>query len=119
MMSVKEDVKPLPDTKDESPFACNMLALTPEGRKRHLSVIKEILASSQAIEEISDGYAFKFESGEKSIMLASEFIWRERLCCPFFTFELVSEREGGPLWMRLRGREGVKAFIREEFKLDG
>lgn len=24
-MTVQEDVKPLPDTKDESPFACNML----------------------------------------------------------------------------------------------
>jgi len=24
------------------------------------------------------------------------------------------EREGGPVWLRLTGREGVKAFIREE-----
>ena len=119
MMSVKEDVKATSETKEESPFACNMLALTPEGRTRHLAVIKELLASNQALEEISDGYAFRFESGEKSIMLASEFMWRERLCCPFLTFEMVSEREGGPLWLRLRGRDGVKEFIRAEFKLDG
>ncbi len=117
MNFVKEEVKATA-TEVESPFACNMLALTPEGRARHLTVIKEILAASRAIEEISDGYAFKFESGEKTIMLASEFIFRERLCCPFFTFELVSERENGPLWLRLKGREGVKDFIKAEFKLD-
>src|SRR6185436_16363361 len=39
---------------------------------------------------------------------------RERLCCPFFTFEIVAEREGGPLWLNLRGRKGVKAFINAE-----
>ncbi len=93
MMSVKEELNPLPDTKDESPFACNMLALTPEGRERHLRVIKDLLASTMVVEEISDGYGFRFEAGEKNISLASEFMWRERLCCPFFTFELVSERE--------------------------
>lgn len=122
MNSVEEDVRAKSGgekPQEESPFACNMLALTPEGRERHLAVIKDLLASTGMIEEIPDGYAFRFEFGEKSIMLASEFMWRERLCCPFFTFELVSEREGGPLWLRLKGREGVKAFIREEFRLDG
>lgn len=117
MTSVKENAKETPP--EESPFACNMLALTPEGRQRHLNVIKELLASHRAIEEISDGYAFRFDSGEKSIMLASEFISRERLCCPFFTFELISERECGSVWLKLRGREGVKPFIRAEFNLDG
>lgn len=121
-MSVKDDVKTTPESKsmrEEMPFACNMLALTPEGRERHLTVIKALMASKRAVEEMSDGYAFRFDSGEQSIMLAAEFIFRERLCCPFFTFELVSEPEGGQLWLRLKGREGVKAFIREEFKLDG
>jgi hypothetical protein len=45
----------------------------------------------------------------------AEFITYERLCCPFFDLEIVVEREGGPAWLRLRGREGVKEFIRIEF----
>jgi len=45
---------------------------------------------------------------------AAEFISLERLCCPFLRFSLEVEPEGGPIWLRLTGREGVKAFIREE-----
>jgi hypothetical protein len=44
----------------------------------------------------------------------AEFISLEKLCCPFLSFVVDVEREGGPVWLRLTGREGVKAFIREE-----
>jgi hypothetical protein len=43
-----------------------------------------------------------------------EFISLERLCCPFLGFALEVEPESGPVWLRLTGREGVKAFVREE-----
>ena len=46
--------------------------------------------------------------------MAAEFIALERLCCPFLNFGLEIKAEGGPVWLRLSGREGVKAFIREE-----
>jgi hypothetical protein len=32
-------------------------------------------------------------------------------CCPFFTFELTFEPDSGPIWLRVRGQEGVKEFI--------
>lgn len=32
----------------------------------------------------------------------------------FFTLHSKLKPKGGPVWLRLRGREGVKAFIREE-----
>jgi hypothetical protein len=98
----------------ESPFACNMLALDAEGRRRHIAVMGQMRAAIKETQELSDGYAFSFPSEQSTILLVAEFISRERLCCPFFTFELVAEREEGPLWLRLRGREGVKAFIRAE-----
>ena len=31
--------------------------------------------------------------------------------------ELVLERDNGPLWLRMRGRTGVKEFIRSELNL--
>src|SRR5215471_8461622 len=46
---------------------------------------------------------------------AAEFITLERLCCPFYDFALESEREGGPVWLTLTGREGVKEFAKIEF----
>jgi hypothetical protein len=92
-----------------------MLALNAEERKRHLEVTKLMRAITKETRELPDGYGFRFTSEQSSILLISEFIARERLCCPFFTFEMVVEPEAGPLWMRLRGDEGVKEFIKAEF----
>ena len=39
---------------------------------------------------------------------AAKFIENERLCCPFFHFGLKVEPNGGRLWLRLTGGEGVK-----------
>lgn len=105
----KSDEKPL--------FACNMLALNAEERKRHLEVTKQLRAATKEVRELSDGYAFRFSPEQSTILLVSEFIARERLCCPFFTFEMVVEPEDGPLWMRLRGAEGMKDFIKAEFRI--
>ncbi|HKQ76884.1 MAG TPA: hypothetical protein VJ810_24525 [Blastocatellia bacterium] len=102
----------------ESPFACNMLALDAEGRRRHTVVMGQLRAAIKETQELSDGYALRFQSEQSTILLVAEFISRERLCCPFFTFELVAEREDGPLWLRLRGREGVKKFIKAELGLN-
>ena len=98
----------------ESPFACNLLALDAAGRRRHKAVSEQMHAAVKEVQELPDGYAFRFPAEQATILLVAEFIARERLCCPFFRFELVAEQEDGPLWLRLRGREGVKEFIRAE-----
>ena len=98
----------------ESPLACNMLALDAEGRKRHKAVSEQMRAAVKEVQDLPDGYAFRFPAEQSTILLVSEFIARERLCCPFFRFELIAEQEDGPLWLRLRGREGVKEFIKTE-----
>ena len=98
----------------ESPLACNMLALDAEGRKRHKAVSEQMRAAVKEVQDLRDGYAFRFPAEQSTILLVSEFIARERLCCPFFRFELIAEQEDGPLWLRLRGREGVKEFIKTE-----
>ncbi|HKX26221.1 MAG TPA: hypothetical protein VJ302_00885 [Blastocatellia bacterium] len=103
------------ESKKESPFACNLSALDADGRRRHGEVTKQMRAAIKEVQALPDGYAFRFPAEQSNILLASEFMARERLCCPFFTFELVAEQEDGPLWLRLRGREGVKDFIRAEF----
>jgi hypothetical protein len=101
---------------EESPFACDMTTLDAQGRERHAVVTRQLTDSIMEVKELSDGYALRFTPSQESILRVSEFIWREKLCCPFFSFELIVEKDGGPLWLKLRGREGVKAFIQAELK---
>jgi hypothetical protein len=44
----------------------------------------------------------------------TEWISGERVCCPFFDITMRVEREGGPIKLRLTGKNGVKQFIEAE-----
>ena len=104
-----------PPAKRESPFACNRAALTPEERTRHFDVLGPALRSkATAIRELPDGYEFQFAPDAATFRMLAEWADGERLCCPFFDIDLRFEREGGPLALRLTGREGVKQFIRAD-----
>ena len=100
----------------ESPFACDTQALTPELRKRHFDELGPALrALRKGVRELPDGYEFQFPSDQKTYEMLTEWAHQESLCCPFFDINVRLDREGGPLWLRLTGREGTKDFI----KVDG
>jgi hypothetical protein len=100
----------------ESPFACNRAALSAQARKRHFDELSPALrARKKSIRELRDGFEFEFPSDTATFQLVSEWAVGERLCCPFFDIDVHVEREGGSLWLRLTGREGVKQFIRSDF----
>lgn len=97
----------------ESPFACNRLALSPEQRKRHFDEVgPKLLAVRKDVRELANGYEFEFPADPATVMLVAEWAAFERACCPFFDIELRLEREGGPFWLRVTGRDGVKQFMR-------
>ncbi len=101
--------------KHESPFACNALALSPELRKRHFEELgPALLKLTKSRRELPDGYELEFPADNKTYQLLTEWTFQERLCCPFFDIVLRLDREGGPLWLRLTGRQGTKEFIKEE-----
>jgi hypothetical protein len=100
----------------DSPFACNRSALTVQARKRHFDELGPALRSRlRNIRELRDGFEFEFPPDTATFDLVSEWVAGERLCCPFFDIDIHVEREGGNLWLRLTGREGVKQFIRSDF----
>ena len=99
--------------KRASPFACDRMALTPEVRKRHFEELGPALISlRKSVRELQDGFEFEFPKDEKTYQILTEWAFQERLCCPFFDLDVRMEREGGPLVLRVTGREGVKDFIK-------
>lgn len=102
------------DPTNATPFVCDMQAIPAHERPQHLATARQLFQSVESIREMPDGYAFKLPAEAEVLMRAAEFIRRERLCCPFFGFALDVEPEGGSMWLRLSGREGVKEFIRAE-----
>lgn len=99
----------------ESPIACVMAALTDEQKGRRKELEERLGAVIEEVRELPDGYEIRLPTASQVVRDVAEFVTYERLCCPFLDFELKVEREGGPVRLRLRGREGVKEFVRLEF----
>lgn len=96
------------------PFACDMSAITPADRQQHVATINAVFGAVQEVRELADGFAFRLMNEEAILMQVAAFMAKERLCCPFFGFRIEMEPEGGPLWLTMTGREGVKPFIKTE-----
>lgn len=99
----------------ESPLACDREALTAEQRKRHFDELGPALRKLRKnARELPDGFEFEFPGDRATYAMLSEWVDGERVCCPFFDITLRSDREGGPVHLRLTGRAGVKQFIEVE-----
>lgn len=102
-------------TKAETPFFCNLKALTAAERQEHQQLTGRLTESILRSVEIADGYAFEVDGRRVSVKDLASWTEFERRCCPFFDFTLEWRRENGPVTLRLTGRDGVKQFIRSEF----
>jgi hypothetical protein len=100
-----------------SMFACNANALTPAERRRHQRVTEKLIASRTAVVEIPKGYEFQYRPSEVSIGELAAWAVVEGKCCPFFDFHLDLEQKSTLVCLRLTGAEGIKPFIRSEFKV--
>ena len=96
-------------TEREVPIVCRLPE--PELREREQVLQQEVFSGVEEIRELSDGYSLRYPGEVRWLDTLTEFIRLERDCCPFFHFELHAEPERGPLWLQLRGREGVKEFV--------
>lgn len=97
-------------TATEQPIACDLSALTEDELSQHQRIGERMKAELLEVQELSNGYAFRYPAGRTMIEDLARFIASERLCCPFFTFNLQLD-PSGELWLRLTGSEQVKAYV--------
>jgi len=99
------------EEENVSPIACDLTAISANTREGHVLTAKQMLGLVEGVRELPDGYAFRLPNETDMLLMAATYIANERLCCPFFAFGIEIESEGGPLWLTLKGREGVKEFL--------
>jgi hypothetical protein len=96
-------------------LACDLTALTAHERLEQAETSRRLRVTLTGIDELADGYAVSLPATGEAIALAARFIDYERRCCPFIQFNLDVVPNGGPVRLRLTGRDGVKQFIQTEF----
>jgi hypothetical protein len=92
----------------------NAEALATTDRDRHEQLSRKLREARVETAELLDGFEFRLRSEIVSLVDLAEWISLERRCCPFLQFEVNFPRRDGVIsWgLTLRGREGVKHFIR-------
>jgi len=85
-----------------------------------LALRREILVTSlfkyvAEIQEIEDGYAFKFRRSELLVRRIAEYLLFEGQYSPQRTFVLVAEPNDGALWLQVRGSESETQHIRTAY----
>jgi len=101
----------------EARFACRMDGLGPAGRARHAALVLELASTAPAVEELAEGYAFRFPSRPYLFLRVAEWIGLERECCPFLAIRLELRHAERSLRVSLTGPPGTKDFLRAELSL--
>lgn len=101
----------------DPPIACNLLGLTAAERLRQQELHKQLFSRAGSVRELPNGYAVGLPGTKENILAVAEFISLERVCCSFFRFELEVGRREESVWLRITGGEGVKEFLKTQFKL--
>ena len=100
--------------KEESPCACNLHVFNQVEKQRHSELMRKLDEATLETAELEDGYGFKLRVNVVTVTDVAEWITYERLCCPFFSFEIELQPENRALWLRLRGGTKVKEFLRPD-----
>ena len=98
-------------------FACDLKALTPEQRKEHQKLSKELASAVSGLRELPDGYTLQIDSTKLPLVGIAQWITLERRCCPFLRFRIDVETANDTMSLSLQGAPGVKKFIEMEFRL--
>ncbi|HEY6268728.1 MAG TPA: hypothetical protein VIX11_10550 [Candidatus Acidoferrum sp.] len=105
-------------TTVQSKFYCNTKALTAEERARHKQLSEKLMSLRKETVEMEKGYEFQFGPADVSLAELAEWVVAESKCCPFFDFHVDLENQGKLVCLRLTGEEGIKVFIRAEFRIE-
>lgn len=90
-------------------LSCTLL---PDDLRERLETLKvEVFANLIAKEELDDGYIFYFEDDKIMLDKVFEFISTEKLCCPFFKFDVSVLPFNKGLALRISGSKEIKSFV--------
>ncbi len=84
-----------------------------EQARRREELARDLFAFAEQVDELDDGYVWRFPGNGEWHAPLLDFVTAERRCCTFFRIELVFEPDLGPVWLTLRGPDGTKDFIHE------
>jgi hypothetical protein len=96
-----------------SNIACSLTEQ--ELRERRREILQKAGEGIVEIQEIENGYAYRFPSDDTWLNDLTNIIKLERKCCPFLTFNLKVQSGNDSIWLELISSEDTKDFLASFF----
>ncbi len=94
----------------------NLVAMDETQRSRYGVVSQHVESAALSTEPVAGGFAMRYPADADTILKLAEFITLERLCCPFFDFEIRLDAGAEQVELRLTGGPGVQEFLQAEIR---
>lgn len=104
---------------ENKPIACDTTALDPSEWERHREVTTQLVKLAEQVEELENGFRLRLPGEGAVIKLAAEYMSRERVCCPFLTFEIGGSGAAEVVALEITGPSGTKEVLSEAFGRSG
>ena len=100
-------------------IACDLSVFgSKDNAMQHEKNSASVLKNNEGVEELSEGYAFRYTYSPEMFTTLSQWITMENKCCPFFTFALRLVPDGARrgIWLEIGGSKEIKEFIAVNFR---
>jgi hypothetical protein len=106
------------DVTEVPAIACTPGAIDPADRAAHFELARTLLSSCSATREpLPNGISFRLPSNALEAVM--RFVANERKCCPFMTFDIRVQANGGPVLLNMTGPAGTCEVIEAELGVEG
>lgn len=95
-------------------IACRLGTFGSKAREEHHERTRRLLSHVKYFEELPDGWRFTLPNVHGLFHEAAEWVFVERECCPFLSFEFSIEDPRDPFSLAVRGPAGSKEALEAE-----
>ena len=103
-----------PDKPVQDELVCKLTSSELQQRKE--TVIAKLKSQVLTSQELENGYAYQFLGTDETIDDLVSFVKTERQCCGFFSFDISVDSTSEMVWLKIKGPEGTRDFIRSELE---
>ena len=96
------------------PVACSLIDSELQERRR--DVLQKVRSVVSEVEEIENGFRYRFPSDDGRITELANLVELEHRCGPFLRFKITVEPGDGAMWFEMTRPQGTKEFLAEVFE---
>lgn len=95
---------------DDEPV-CNLTPTQLKAQRQQL--IPGLFQRAEQVEDIPNGIRFRFAHKPRLVTELAALIEKERVCCSFLSFRLVTDKGEGPIILEVSGPPGTAEMLRK------